>query len=207
MSQRNRRAFWAEIFNRAERDLREKLKVVGRTRLGFWLALLVSCAGFSLLLFVWPFIGISWRVGLCIGVALLLFAISEAAFRTWRDLETAIASPGGLHAGAFIGGGVVHISPMPGASAYRISFSRTGEEAREVLADDSRTPHAVRFEAPKSEQFLKASELPYVLKTRDGRRRHRIIVQRFVPGGVVIDDRDAPLGRRLVCTLHFAERG
>jgi hypothetical protein len=36
-------------------------------------------------------------------------------------------------------------------------------------------------------------------------RRHKIIVHRFVPGGIVFDDRDAPLRTRLVCTIYFGD--
>jgi hypothetical protein len=207
MPQRNRRTFWAAILTRTESDLREALVALGRTRLGFWLSfLVVGVFGFSLLV-IWPFIGVPWWVGVCVGAALLLLVVSEAAFRTWRDLETALASPGGLHLTAGLGGAELHISPIPEANAYRLSFSRTNEEAREVRADVGRTPRAVRFESPESKQFLKAEDLPYEIKTRAGRRRHKIIVHRFIPGGVVIDDRDAPLLGGLVCTIHFDPSG
>lgn len=68
----------------------------------------------------------------------------------------------------------------------------------------NRMPRAMRFESPRSKGFLKASDLPGEIKTRDGFRRHKIVVHRFVPGGVVLDERDAPLGQ-LVCVIYFGD--
>jgi hypothetical protein len=177
--------------------------VLSGTRPGFWVALGVALSGISLL-FIWPFIGAPWWVGLCVGAALFLYVMSEAAFRTWRDLEVVVAGQNGIR--VTMGARSVHMHPIPGADAYRFAFDRGNEEARKLVRDgDSRIPRAVRFESPASKRFLKASDLPAEIKTRDGLRRHKIIVHRFVPGGLVFDERDAPHGRGLVCTIYFAD--
>jgi hypothetical protein len=202
LRQQNRRAFWATVLTHAERDLRQRVKAWREQAWGFWLEMILLLSGVSGLV-LWAAFGLPLWIAVVGGLAFVAVVIHEAAFRVWRDLETAVTGGGPR---AMLAGYEEHISPIQATGAYRFSFGPTYEESREIVLGgvENRLPRAIRFESPGSKQLLKASDLPCVVKARDGLRRHRIIVHRFIPGGVVLDERDAPRGQ-LVCVVYFAD--
>jgi hypothetical protein len=186
---------------RGLQDARTRLEAFGKTDAGFWLSFIsTGVLGVSLLL-IWPVIGLPWWIGLAFFAALFASVLSEGAYRTWRDLESRLR-----RGGIVLGGGVSSIltSPIPGARADRVSFNRMNQEARVVQrAGDQRMPVAIEFERPRAKRIYHAHELPQTISGRDGLRRHT--VTEFVPGGFVIDDRDAPPLSELVCKVFYEE--
>lgn len=198
MPELTRRTFWAAVVTRAEHDMRAWIVRIGQSPVGFWLASVVAGVFGVSVLTVWPFIGLPWWIGLAALGVFLSVGLGEGAFRLWRDVEAPIRS--GIRVTATAK--EEHYHPIPGANAWRIGFSRRNEEAGTLVCPGvSGLPVAVRFEFPRSGRFVKTSDLPFVVKARDGLRRHKIVVHNFIPGGFVFDDRDAPIS--LVCTIHF----
>jgi len=170
----------------------------------FWIGA-ASVVGLSLL-GLWKLLGLPWWVALAIFVLLFIWAVSEGAYSLWAEAEAKLAERGGVFTDG-IARSVWSTSYRNDPDQLLCKFEGTVERDHAVLIVGGRgKPRAVQMLAPSwSEDLIYPADTPRVVKFRDGWNRHSMKIVKFVEGGFVVDDSDAPYGCGFECVVYFDE--
>lgn len=201
MRPRNRRLYWRALVTRADAEVRSHAGRIAKHPVGFWIGAL-SVFGLSMAS-AWHWLGLPGWLAIALSLLLVLWALSEGAYSLWSEAEGKLAEGAGIG----LDGIAVNVWSRPyGSDPDRLlcKFESIGQTERAVVAiPDKGKPRAVEMKIPWQEDLLYPADLPRAFKFRIGRNRHSLKIVKFVDGGIVVDDSDAPLGYGFECVVYF----